>query len=481
MGRSAKTFECMKIGLIFPNKDRKDKTVHLGLGYIASYARSKHPDAEISLLDTRISTNAVCRKFLSRPFDIIGITVLSPVYKEVQEIFEYIRKNNRAKICLGGPYVTTIMEEIVEQTPADFAVYGEGEITFSELLDHLKGLRPLEEIRGLMYINEKGQIIRNPPRDQIRDLDSLPFPAYDLFKMDRYPVHRIVTSRGCPYQCSFCNSSSIWENRWRKRSAEKVVEEIAYLLQSYKRKTFVFSDNSFNIDQNRVHKFCDLILSHKIRFLWSTPVRVEMIDQPLADKMKQAGCFNVGIGIESANNGLLQNMGKQTTIEAVTKGIEIFKKAGIEVLGQFVIGSPGETLATVKESIDYAKQSPLDFVMFYSVLPFKGTPQWNYVSQVGTFYSRTLHEYHIIRPRVVFDTPEFSYEERVQAINLAIEAGYYSDTNDRNYFFDLGRSLVKIIQNYLPEFISDKLYLFLKNTYRKRIWNRKAVHRAAQN
>ena len=458
----------MKIGLVFPNKDRKDRTVHLGLGYLASYARSIHAGLDISILDTRVATKAETITFFHKKYDLIGITVLSPVFHEAINIFNSIQKSGKAiKVCLGGPYVTTIMEEVFKDIPADFAVYGEGELTFSDLIFHLKGEKKIEEIKGLMYKLISNEVVTNPPREHITDLDLLPIPAYDLFHMNRYPIHRIVTSRGCPYKCSFCNSSSIWQYQWRARSPGNLIAEIEYLLNNHKNKSFCFSDNTFNVDMDRVNEFCNIIIHKGIKFLWSTPVRVERITTALAKSMKNAGCYNVGIGIESANNAILASMGKRITIEEVTKGVEIFKQAGIEVLGQFVIGSPGDTLETVKESLVYARNSRLDFVMFYSVLPYKGTPQWDYVKNQGNLYTEAIHDFHSMKPRIVFDTPEFSYTDRLTAIELAMDAGFYCDSNDRQFFFDFARDLVKNIQRYLPVSISSKIYLASKNVNRK--------------
>jgi radical SAM superfamily enzyme YgiQ (UPF0313 family) len=201
----------MKIGLIFPNKDRRYKTVHIGLASLAAYAREEHEGLEFTVLDTRVASRKETRRFFSSRFDLVGMTVFSPVYFEVIGIFNRIRKNDpTVPIVLGGPYVTTIGEEIFRETPADFAVYGEGEITFSEIISHLKGEKELAGIDGLMYPNRNGDVIVNPPREKIRDLDLLPIPAYDIFPMDRYPLHRMVTSRGCPFACAWCNSSSIW-------------------------------------------------------------------------------------------------------------------------------------------------------------------------------------------------------------------------------------------------------------------------------
>lgn len=463
----------MKIGLIWPNKDRKDKTVHLGLGYIASYARESHPDLEIKLLDTRVSSAKESEIFFNTDFDLIGITVLSPVYHEVIEIFNIIRKHKPdIPICLGGAYVTTIMEEIFLDTPSDFAVYGEGEITFSELIWYLKGERKIEEITGLIYKRAGNSIITNAPREQIKNLDELPIPAYDLFPMKKYPIHRVTTSRGCSFKCVFCNSASIWQWKWRERSPANIIQEIEFLLRNYKRKTFSFSDNSFNIDLERVKEFCNLLLERKIKILWTAEVRLDLINQSIADLMKKAGCYNVGTGIESANYQILKNIRKKISLKDVENGIAIFKAAGIEVAGQFVIGSPGDTLDTISESIEFAKQTQLDFVMFYSILPFKGTEQWEYVQKEGVLYDSRIHNFHTIKPRIVFETPEFSYEERLKAINMARSAGFYVENNNKNIIYDFGRYVTTQIQSNLPDNLSDIMYLFFKKIYRKMIWNK---------
>lgn len=460
----------MKIGLIFPNKDRRYKTVHLGLGYLAAYARIYHDDLEFQFLDTRTATKRETNTFFKTSFDLIGITVLSPVYYEVIDIYSRIKKGNiNTPVCLGGPYVTTIMEAIFKETPAEYAIYGEGEITFSEFLFYLKGKGKIEDIDGIMFKDDDGVVVVNQPREQIHNLDSLPFPAYDLFKMDRYPLHRIVTSRGCPYSCVFCNATFIWSEKWRKRSAVSLVEEINYLVENFGKKILIFADNSFNIDLSRVEEFCELLIKSKVKILWSTSVRADIITQAIANKMKKAGCYNVAIGIESANNELLSKMNKQTTIEQITEGVRIFKNAGIEVLGQFVIGSPGETLETVKESIEYAKKSDCDYINFYTILPFKGTPQWDYVLQNGSMVTSDIHEFHSINPRLVFETPEFSYSERLKAISLAKKEGFYSNQDKKNWWFDLAKELSRKIQAILPESVGKKVYMTLKSIYKIRI------------
>mgnify|MGYP000849572331 CR=1 FL=1 len=460
----------MKIGLIFPNKDRRYKTIHLGLAYLAAYAREQHHDLEFHVLDTRVATSAETRRFFGITYDLIGITVYSPVYFEVISIFNRIRKvDGNVPVCLGGPYVTTIKEEIFRQTPAEYAVIGEGEITFSELIDCIKGRRRPEEIDGLMFKDENGNIVTNPARGKIRDLNSLPVPAYDLFPMHRYPLHRLVTSRGCPYACVWCNSSSIWDQTIRMMTAERMLSEVGFLIKNYGKKIFVFGDNSFNIDLERVEAFCDLLLQNKLDILWSVSLRADRMNQELANKMRRAGCYNVAIGVESANNEILQKIGKGTTIGHISAGIKMLKNAGIEIMSQYVIGNPGETLETIRESIEYAKTSGCDYINFYTILPFKGTAQWDYVKEHGTFFCNEIHDFHTINPRIVFETPEFPYADRLEAIKLVTKEGYYSNQDKKNWMFDLAKEVSRIIQGLLPKSLGDRLYLILKSIYRLKV------------
>lgn len=460
----------MKIGLIFPNRDRRYKTVHLGLASIAAFARLHHDDLDFKVLDTRVATNKETHQFFNTHFDLIGITVFSPVYFEVKKIFKTIKeKHPTTKICLGGPYVTTIQEEIFNETPADFAIYGEGEHTFSELIGYIKGEIPIETINGLIYINESGNIVKNCEREKMKDLDALPIPAYDLFPMDRYPLHRMVTSRGCPYKCAWCNSSSIWGKGNRYMSAHKMTTEVEFLLENYGKKIFVFGDNSFNANLERVDQFCDLLLEKKLNILWSVSFRADLVTPELAHKLKKAGCYNVSIGIESANNEILQKIGKGTTIEKIAEGIKIIKEAGIEIMSQYVIGSPFETLDTVKESIAFAKKSGCDFTNFYTVLPFKGTPQWDFVQEHGTLFTPLIHNFHSINPRIVFETPEFPYKDRLEAIRLVKKEGFYSNQDKKNIFFDFAKDISEWIQRLLPKSVGEKVYLVLKSIYRLKI------------
>jgi anaerobic magnesium-protoporphyrin IX monomethyl ester cyclase len=460
----------MKIGLIYPNEGKKEKAIHLGLGYIVAYARQIHPDVEFEYLDTRIATSKEKSMFLKKKFDLVGITLMSGIFKQALCIAQEIKRNNPDfPICVGGPYVSSLDEEILDFKEFDLAVMGEGEITFSEIIDHLKGNKELTCINGLIYRDKAGKTIVNTSRGIGKNINELPMPAYDIFRMNEYPNFRMVTSRGCPYRCSFCSSADVWEYKWQKRSPEKIVEEIKYLLHTYGRKTFFFNDDTFNMSQKRAEDICDLLIKEDLKILWSTPFRADRVDETLAVKMKKSGCYNVGIGIESADNEILQLLDKQITIEQITNGIKILRSAGIEVLGQFIIGLPGETDETFIKTLEYAKKSELDFVLFYSSVPYKKTAQWKYIEENGRLLHTTMHEFPDIKPRIIFETKAFTYAQRAAAIKTAESAGFYVDDNRMSHIFDFGRNAAKYFQQVLPAKAGNVVYLAMKKIYRNHL------------
>ncbi len=461
----------MNIGLINPNREIKEPAIHLGLGYLASYAMQQDKSLNFKLLDTRVASEREYRKFHSASFDLIGITASSQVYSEALEIARMIKKEAPGTpIVIGGPHASTVKEEVLETSLFDFAVFGEGEITFYELINYLRGQIPIETINGLIYKTSDGRIIKNPARAIIPDVDSIPFPLYRLFPMERYPQHRMITSRGCPYNCVFCNSRSIWTNRWRKRSAESVFREAEHLISGYSLKSFVFNDDSFNIDAARVEKICDLFTSNNTGIIWTTSIRADRVTQAMALKMKKAGCYNVNIGIESANNRILEMMQKKITKEKIYDGIQILRQSGLDVMGQFMIGNPGDTMETVKESIEFAKTSNLTGVEFYTALPYKDSFLYEYVKESGKILTeRPVYEYHRINPRIIFETPEFTYQERLQAIELARQNGFYHalSTDNRSILLDIGKSATKKVQILLGSALGNRVYLIFRNIYQK--------------
>ncbi|MFN8254983.1 MAG: radical SAM protein [Bacteroidales bacterium] len=461
----------MKIGLVNPNRDIKNPAIHLGLGYIASYLMEHLQDVSIMILDTRVAGKKETKVFFNTHFDLVGITATSQVFLEAVEISNKIKDHFPSTlICIGGPHPSTVLEESLEGFPFDFAVYGEGEITFYELTLSLRGKMQPEDINGLIYRDISGKIRVNPPRSVISDINILPFPAYWLFKMKNYPQHRLVTSRGCPYDCVFCNSSAIWTRKWRMRNPESIIDEIEFLIKFFGKKTFTFNDDSFNINSKRVLTFCNQLINRKLEIIWSVPIRVDLVTEQTALLMKKAGCYSVSIGIESANNEVLKRMNKNNSIHQISEGINLLKKAAIEITGQFMIGNPGDTLDTIKESVEFAKKSDLSSVEFYTALPYKGSELWEFVKNNGKILTDLpAYYYHKIEPRIIFETPDFSFEDRKQAINLAIDAGFYNalSTDKKSILLDSGKKIAGIFQILFKGKFGNELYLKMRKIYKK--------------
>ncbi|KXA99004.1 hypothetical protein AKJ42_03885, partial [candidate division MSBL1 archaeon SCGC-AAA261C02] len=231
---------------------------------------------------------------------------------------------------IGGAHATSAAEEVLGECPhIDIAVRGEGEETLRELVSS----KNLSSIKGITY-REDGEIVENEDRKIIRDLDLLPFPAYHLLPMEKYKVGGIkyatmMTSRGCPFDCIFCSSSEICGKTWRAKSPERVLDQIRLLKEEYGRREIEFLDDTFTLDNERARKICDLLIEGGLDVSWSCSSRVDTIDNSLAEKLKEAGCHTVYMGIESGVQKILDKLKKGITLEQVKKAVRSVKEAGL--------------------------------------------------------------------------------------------------------------------------------------------------------
>ncbi len=466
----------MKIGLVYPGKRSIDKQMPLGLGYLASFLLSKNAGIEIRVLDTGIANKRETASFFADKYDIVGISVTTRAFTEAVEIAKTLKQISPGlPVVFGGPHVSIMMQQVMEEPLIDFGVYGEGELTFNELVKLFRedSNRPSAEsfakIKGLIYRNNGGVAVP-PPRELIQDLDSLPFPAFHLFPIERYPgKHQMITSRGCPFSCVFCASSQIWKRKWRARSPENIVAEVEYLIKTFRPRPIDFHDDNFNVSRKRLNAICDLFIGRNLRIPWSLwGFRAEVVDADIARKMRRAGCTNVAIGVESANNEMLVRMGKNVTIEQINTCIDFLHSAGIDVIGQFMIGNPDETLETVRESIKFIKESKLSKANWGCAVPFPSTGLWDYVQECGHFLVEPdCTRFEEIEPRLIFETPDFSKEDRLAALRLVRDAGMLpSGSEFKSLFRKLKKAASRIwfkyIYGYLPRCVSYRLYFFLR-------------------
>jgi anaerobic magnesium-protoporphyrin IX monomethyl ester cyclase len=422
----------MRVAFIIPDKtatkefadtlfDYQCEAVHQGIGYIAAYAKSKALINECITVRTSDMTKEELTSFLEQGWDVIGITLTIFALQEAADLCSLIKQKSCAKIVLGGPEVTTIKEDIFKSCgAADYAIYGEGEITFSELLDCLKNKGSFQKIKGLIYQNELGEPIKNGARSFIDNLSIFSYPDRTIFKY-HCSYHSIIGTRGCPYRCNFCNSSQCWGYRHRLRDPKSIYDELKYILTLYNDgKLVIFDDDSFNINENWVKSICRLIKHLKVS--WRVRgIRAGLITEEVADSLAEAGCIGVSCGVESANNDSLRAMHKGSTIEEILRGVAILQKRGIPVVGNFMIGNIGDTLDAVQESVRHASLfSQADFRITY---PMPYTDLYNYLEANNLFLSEPiLIKYgKSIIGRIIFETPGFSIQDRIKAINIALD------------------------------------------------------------
>lgn len=375
---------------------------------------------DVKILNLNLSKNpsAEIQKVISdyKP-DFAGITFVTPLFYSACEICKKIKKVSPDTIVIGGGvHSTTLPEETLKNSQFNLVAIGEGEDTIVEIV---KG-KNWEDIDGIAYKKDE-KVIVNPRRPLIENLDDLPFPAWQLYDIPKYflsyitcrknPVGPIETSRGCPFNCCFCNKT-VFQRRFRVKSAERVVDEMERMLKLGFKEIRIYDDN-FSADMERAKSICDLIIERGLKFPWniSNGLRVDRIDQELLLKLKRAGCYRTSIGIESGNQNVLDEINKAITLEQVRNAVTLIKKAKIECMGFFILGLPGETEKTMQDTIDFAKELKLDFAKAGIVSPFPGTPLFEKWEKEGRILSHNWSDYIIhATKKLVYNHPNLSHE-----------------------------------------------------------------------
>ncbi len=324
--------------------------------------------------------------------EIIGISGLTSQREFLKKSIELIKTVlPNSPIILGGPLITSTPDALLEFPEISYGVYGEADLTFSLLLHRLQKKEPLENTEGVIW-REKGKVKYLKPT-VIKDLDQLPLPARHLLPMNIYrpspanyrrlPATTMMTSRGCPFQCIFC-SKPTEGIVFRYHSAERVVEEIGHLIVQYGIKDIQMFDDAFTLIPERTEKICRLIIEKKLDIGWNCMTRIDRVTPELLTLMKQAGCYEIGIGIESGSDRILKFIKKGLTTDTIRKGVQEAHKVGLDVRGFFMIGFPTETKEEILQTIAFAKELDVDVAQFMVATPFPGTELWDIAKKHGT-------------------------------------------------------------------------------------------------
>lgn len=315
------------------------------------------------------------------------------IAQEVKQIAPQI------KVVFGGVHISALREKILQDyTIIDYAVVGEGELALQELMN---GKEPAD-IGGLIY-RENGQVLFKGFRKDMAEMDELPFPAYEklkgfpeayqlpIFSYPKAPNTTIITSRGCPYTCSYCDRS-VFRRSYRSNSPQYMVDILQHLQDKFNIKHVNIYDDTFTLQRERVMDFCDLKIKSGLKTTFNCAARSEQVDFEMLKTMKKAGCWMISLGIETGDPDLLKKHRSylpkdnvQDPLGDIREKIKLIKKAGIRVKGLFMMGLPGETESSIDKSMEYVFSLPLDEFNLAKLTPFPGAPMYSTIHQHGTF------------------------------------------------------------------------------------------------
>ena len=365
----------------------------IGLGYLKA-CLLKEGFKEVKVVDmSGLKVESIREIIQTESPEIVGITTFTEARHNALKTVAIAKEiNPRVKTILGGVHATVMYQQIMENYPAvDIICRGESERTIVELFQALSNADDLRKVKGIVY-HQDGEIVVTEEREKIRDLDALPFPNYDDLDLKKYknvdgpwkgkPVAAIITSRGCPFSCSYCSSHSVWGN-WRPRSISNVLDEIEWLVSRYGYEVVSIVDDIFTLNKARTKEFCQGILNRGLRIEWRSATRADCVSLEMLELMREAGCQFLSFGVESGSPTILKNLNKKQKIEDVVNAFAWCKKAGIKTHFNVIIGAPGETRATIEETRNLIKKTRPSELSVALLRIYPGTALWKQAQDEG--------------------------------------------------------------------------------------------------
>ncbi|MBW2981159.1 B12-binding domain-containing radical SAM protein [Candidatus Woesearchaeota archaeon] len=417
---------------------------------------------DVQILDLAISPSPLkdlVKKLESFNPNFVGVTCTTPLFHEAANTSREVKKINKEMVVIaGGSHPTALPEDTLLNSDIDIVVMGEGDYI---ICDIVKG-KKLSEIKGICF-RKNGKIIKNERCGYIEDLDKLPYPAWHLFDIKKYktprltskknPVGAIETSRGCIYNCTYCNKK-IHGTHFRFKSAKRVVDEMEYMLNAGFNEIHIWEDQ-FSTDLPRAKKICDLIVERGLKFPWNifTGIRVNCIDEEFLRKAKRAGCYSISFGPESGNQHLLNNIRKGITLDQCRRAFKLARKVGIETVAFFMLALPGETEETMKKTIDFAIELDPDYAKGTMTLPFPSTPLFDELDKKGLIKSKDWSLYNFHNTTEVYTHPNLDWDT-IQK---------YYDLFYRKFYFRPKYIARRIAKGLLNGNVFYDIYYFIKN------------------
>ena len=354
----------------------------LGLAILAAYIRKYGYDVSIIDLDVTGLHNPkeAANKIMGYSPNVIGFTCLTPRYPAIIDIAKECKKIGNVITIVGGPHISGLPLYVLKDENIDYGIIGEGEDAFLEFLGCIRYNRPIADVSNLIF-RFRDNIVINEARPYIKDIDSLPHPAWDLLDLSYYVEPGtfkknhlgIMSSRGCPFSCLFCASKTTWGRKVRWHSSKYVVDELEIGVNTYKTDEFFFYDDTFTLNKSRVIDICDEIKRRNLNIRFIINARVDTVDYDIANILKDAGCCMVAFGIESGDPNILKRIKKGITREQAIAACDSLKRAGLPYYASFIIGHPGDTRESIKATIDFADELDPYQAKFMISTPYPGT------------------------------------------------------------------------------------------------------------
>lgn len=365
----------------------------LGLGYLAAVLRKDNSVTILHCLKERFNFNDF-KKYLNRDnFDLIGIQMMSHDLLPTKRHIDIIRdsKNKNCIIVVGGPHPSGEPEGTLDfLKKVDFAFWGEAEVGLCNFVKLVSGKKlnedNLRNVSGLVWRKDNSIIVNKV--EYIDNLDSIPFPAWDIIKPQTYPpaphgaffkslpAVPIIMTRGCPFNCTFCAGKCITGNRVRKRSSNNIIEEIKYLMKDFGIYEFMVEDENFTLHKDLIFEFCRTIIKNRLNINWSCPsgVRLDTLDLDMLRVMEESNCHSLSVGIEFGSQRLLDLTKKHLTLQLIKDKINLIRKTKIKITGFFMMGIPTETEEEIRQTIGFSKELDIDRAQFNNFMPLPGSP-----------------------------------------------------------------------------------------------------------
>lgn len=359
---------------VFPN---------LSLAYVAgALLQAGHSVRFIDANALNLSKEEVLARVKRYNPDLIAMTVTTYLIHQNLSWIRYLKNHLNIPVLIGGQHLDLYPFETFKHPEVDYGIIGEAEETVVDFIEALEKGKDLHKVDSIIFRDKDGKIVKTGNGKKVKDLDKVPFPARELLPNDRYfefisqrrNFSLMMTSRGCPFQCIYCEQG---KTQFRYRSSQNVCDEMEECYTDYKVRELDVFDPLFTTNKKRVLELCEAIQKRKLDIEFAIRSRVDTLDKEMLVELKKAGCSRIYFGIESGNQDILMRLKKNVTIEQIKKTVTATNEVGIKSLGYFMIGNPGETVESIKQTIALARSLPLHYAQFSKVTPLPGTEMYD--------------------------------------------------------------------------------------------------------